>query len=540
MTEHFISLQHIYYRYADQQSDVFADLSLSFSQKAYGIVGKNGAGKTTLLKLISGELKPQSGSVQRQGKIAYLPQVESLPVAMSVSDYLGLSEKLAALKRIEQGSIDGYDYDCVGDDWNLQEKVDTLFHRFLLPSLTLGDPLENLSGGELTRLKLVKILLSDADFLLLDEPTNNLDRASKQRLCEVFSEAPQILLIVSHDRELLRNMDMIIDCTPQGIRQYGGNYDDYLQEKTQQEDALRARFQSEQQQLQQKKQQVQTRLERHQQNAAKGRQGKQAQIKAKGSYDKIAFNSAKGRSEKSLRTITKQAERQLTIIDERTTRARSAFVDEAILHFSLPDPKLSGSQNLLTLDNLSFGFQNNTPLFNNLSLQINGPERVALSGANGTGKSSLLKLILGELKADTGTIQINREYIAYLDQHYSGLEDNLSLIDNYCQFNRSHDVTTAHHHLAQFKFRAKDGEKLASSLSGGERLRALLACTLMKTPAPKLLILDEPTNHLDITSIRYLERVLITYKGAILLVSHDGEFLQNIGTTKEINIEAYR
>lgn len=185
---------------------------------------------------------------------------------------------------------------------------------------------------------------------------------------------------------------------------------------------------------------------------------------------------------------------------------------------------------------MSFTYESTErPIFENFSLRIQGPERIALSGPNGSGKTTLVKLLLGELKPINGKISLGTDRISYLDQHASLLDPHLSVLENFRTFNPSINETTARLYLAQFLFRNIDALKIAKDLSGGEKIRALLACVLMAEHPPQLLILDEPTNHLDLSSIECIESALQKYQGAMIVISHDKDFLKNISVMRTID-----
>lgn len=192
-----------------------------------GLVGVNGSGKSTLLKLIAGELRPTSGMVHASGEIGYLPQDLTIRADQSVPDLLGLTPVLAAIEAIENGSTDQTDFDTVGDDWDLAERVRAELDRLGLPAAVLDRSLGELSGGEVIRLGLARLLLRRPDVLLLDEPTNNLDGESRRHLYDVVSAWQRTLLVVSHDRELLEHVERIGDLRDGGVTWYGGGYSDY-------------------------------------------------------------------------------------------------------------------------------------------------------------------------------------------------------------------------------------------------------------------------------------------------------------------------
>ena len=233
-----------------------------------------------------------------------------------------------------------------------------------------------------------------------------------------------------------------------------------------------------------------------------------------------------GRSERLASRILEEA---------NTTRdaAQAAVERVTPLRFILPSTGLPANRLVLSLHEVVV--QRGERRFGPLNFTITGAERVAVAGPNGAGKSSLLKLIAGELSAAEGTTRVGVT-AAYLDQHVSVLEDDLSLLDNLKRCHPGLGDNEAYQTLASFAFRSTDALRSAGSLSGGERLRAGLSCVMGATSPPQLLLLDEPTNHLDVTSIEELERALVSYDGALVLVSHDSEFIRKIGVRKVIEL----
>jgi ATPase subunit of ABC transporter with duplicated ATPase domains len=384
----------------------------------------------------------------------------------------------------------------------------------------------------------MKYQLLNPDFLLLDEPSNNLDASSRQALYEFIQQWNKGLIIASHDRQLLAHVDKIIELTPLGVNQYGGNYEDYIQQKAEQEKAIQHQLKQSVSKLENKKSDIQRSLGQHARNTANGLKEKARQIKAKGQYNKIEIKSKQGRSERSLTRINNQANRQLDQLNKELTEAKQQIHHEKTLTFSLDKTKVPSNKQILTIENLSFSYEKQRPLIKNFSLAISGPARIALNGNNGSGKSTLIKLVLQELQPQQGNIILHSKQVAYLDQFCSSLDSNLSVLENFQAFNPEQTITECYQNLAHFKFRNKAALAKVKQLSGGERLRALLACTLMASKPPQLLILDEPTNHLDISSVAYLETVLQEYQGATLIVSHDHAFLERINIDSAITLTA--
>ncbi len=529
-----ILLNNVTFR-LEQTPVAFARINLPFADAKYGIVGKNGVGKTTLMRLLSGDLTPDSGSIQRFGTIITVPQShDEFGEQATVSDVLGVTDILAALNRISHGSIDEHDYELASNQWNIEQRIEDTLTQFGLWPISLNTPFSQLSGGQKTKVLLAKTMIFPADFLLFDEPTNNLDKTARDVLYNYIDNATKGMAIISHDRTLLNRLDCIIEINNLGIDTYGGNYDFYCEQKQLKQQAIAHEIQARSESLAKTKQTTQTRMERHQQNEARGRKEKRAQISAKGRYDKIAIKSKKGRSENTNRRIRTQADKQLQNAQHLLADAKAKReVDEAIA-IDLAATHVPTSKIVLKIETLCFQYPASEPLLRDFELQIIGPERVAISGPNGCGKSTLIKLIRKERLPQRGKIHCGVEVSAYLDQTVSFLNPMKTIVENFLVLNPECTPNDAYATLAAFKFRNKDAEKRSDTLSGGERMRAGLAITLMAKHPPQLIILDEPTNHLDIASIRAIESALSNYQGAILAVSHDEVFLQNIGITRTI------
>lgn len=528
-----ISLNHVSFAFPNSDQLIIADCHLTLSANRYGLVGQNGAGKSTLMDLILNKLQPTKGQIETVGKVIALTQNQAAP-GQTVAEILNVKQKLQALQSIEAGNVDPVDFEIVGEDWDLHEKIDAHFLDLGLQSLPLEQSFDQLSGGERTRLFLVHCLLQEPDFLLLDEPTNNLDYESRQALYQFIDNWDKGLLVASHDRELLRHVDHIVALTTVGIFQYGGNYNAYVEQKETEMAAREHRAHAQLERLEKRQSQVKRRMDTHSKAAAKGVRAKKSEIKAKGTYDKLVIKKLKGQSERTQGRLKKQFNRQLNEVEDKLKKAKAAIPINESLSFALPKPFLPSGKTALDIEQLTFGYDK--PLFKSFNFNISGPERIGLSGPNGAGKSTLIRLILNQLKPQSGTIKVGVEQIAYLDQFCSSLDDSLTVLENFKQFNPDQNQTECHQNLAHFKFRNQQALMPVKQLSGGERLRALLACVLMSSNPPQLLILDEPTNHLDLESIQYLETVLAKFEGAMLVVSHDQDFLFKISCNNTLTL----
>ncbi len=513
----------------------FNGINLMFESLRYGIVGHNGVGKTTLLKLLIGDLIPDSGSLLRSCKIIDAPQSHlSVDSKASISDVLGVSHILQALERINNGSVGETDFDIVADHWDIEKRIQDSLSTFNLWPIDLNQLFNQLSGGQKTKALLAKTLIFTADFLLFDEPTNNLDAQSRDILYQYIENSPKGVIIVSHDRKLLNKCDRIIELTSKGIDVYGGNYDFYKEQKELKRLAIEHEIQARTETLINSKKAIQTRMERHQQNESRGRKEKIRQIKGCGRYNKIELKAKKGQSENTNRRIRLQADKKLENVNQELLAARSQLEVQEKLDVVLAQTRVPNNKMVINIENLCFGYDQQHKLINNFNCHLLGPDRVAITGPNGCGKSTLIQLIRGLLIPNAGEITIGVKTIAYLDQAVSFLNPSLSIVENFLILNPDAQPFDAYSALASFKFRNKEAEKCVGQLSGGERMRAGLAVSLMSSPPPQLIILDEPTNHLDLDATLAIENALKLYQGAILAVSHDETFLNNIAINQKI------
>lgn len=503
---------------------IFDQLSLTFSQSKTGLIGRNGIGKSTLMKLIVGEFIPNSGSIHVEGTIAYLPQNQHIDSELTVVRFLGFEEKINASQRIKQGSVDENDFNTLDEDWNVEERLQQHLQSFGLQNIPYDRRLNLLSGGELTRLLLTKTFLSTADFVLLDEPTNHLDSIARQQLYAVINKWPAGLIVISHDRSLLDLMNETVELTTLGANCYGGNYQFYSAQKSIENAALELELHDAKKLMQKTKHTIQASREKHEQKQAYGRK-----LRKSGSIDKMGANSKQGRSERSQNKMLIKNERLLKQANSQIEEVRNKIEISDEITVALPATQVPNGKIVLAIESLSFSYLISSPaIIRDFNLILSGPERIALGGANGSGKTTLINLILKQLKPNSGNIYLGTERVSYLDQNTSMLDSNESVLNNFLRLNPDANTYEAHHCLAQFLFKNTTALTRVRELSGGEKLRALLACVLMSKQPPQLLILDEPTNHLDLQSIQSIESALQNYQGAMIVISHDQNFLENI------------
>jgi ATPase subunit of ABC transporter with duplicated ATPase domains len=520
----FITLTGLGYRTPDGHT-LFSDLNLTFGRERTGLVGRNGVGKSTLLHLMLGELAASEGGVSRAGHIGVLCQNPRSPRGATVADLLGVGEGLERLARIERGEDD-----LALADWTLPARLEGALAEVGLMGLDLTGSADSLSGGEATRVRLAALMLERPDLLLLDEPTNNLDAATRGLVVRMLAGWRGGAVVVSHDRALLRTMDRIIDLSSLGARVYGGGYDLYAERRAEERAASAAALANAERDVRQVRRETQAARERQARRDAAGRR-----FAARGGEPKMALDAMAERAEATDARAGRLAERHRFDAETALERARAGVERSRILNFELPRTGLSARQRVLELEGVEFGWSGGRPLLKAVSFEMIGPRRVAITGPNGSGKTTLLKLIAGELEPTRGVITRSAR-MALLDQHAALLDDDETVLGNFRRLNPADDDNACRAALARFLFRAEAALRPVTALSGGERLRAALACVLAGQAPPGLLLLDEPTNHLDLDSIAAIEMALCRYDGAVLVVSHDADFLTALGIEREVNL----
>lgn len=506
---------------------LFSDLELAFGAERTGLIGRNGTGKTTLFKLISGEAPPLTGRISLNGTLGMLRQTVQVDPAETVADLFGIVEALALLRRADRGEATAEE--LARADWTLEARVASALGRV---GLDAGPEtlLAALSGGQATRAGLAALIFAEPDFLLLDEPTNNLDRAGRKAVIDLLASWRNGAIIVSHDRELLETMDAIVELTSLGATRYGGNWSRHRERKAVELAAARRDLADAEKRV--------ADIDRKAREAAerKARKDRAGQRKgAKGDMPRILMGTLKDRSEDTSGENARLAERRRAQVLDDAASARERIEVLQPLSVVVPPTGLPAGRTVLAVDGVSVGHEPERPILRDLSFTMTGPERVAVVGPNGSGKTTLLALVTGQLQPWAGTVRITDDF-AMLDQRVSLLDPSASIRDNFRRINPKADENACRAALARFMFRADAALQLVSSLSGGQLLRAGLACVLGGPTPPSLLILDEPTNHLDIDSIEAVEAGLRAYDGAQLIVSHDEMFLEAVGVSRRLDI----
>ncbi|MFD0073266.1 ABC-F family ATP-binding cassette domain-containing protein [Streptomyces sp. NPDC127166] len=501
---------------------VLDDFRLSVGPGRTGLVGLNGSGKSTLLKLLAGELTPLEGTVKVTGELGYLPQNLVLDTSRRVDEILGIAGKRAALHAIEAGDPAEEHFTAIGDDWDVEERARAVLDQLGLDHVGLDRTVGEISGGESVLLRLAALLLARPDVLLLDEPTNNLDLHARARLYEAVEKWSGVLVVVSHDRELLERVDQIADLRDGEVAWYGGNWSAYESALAAEQEAAERMVRVAEADVQRQKREL---ADTHMKLARRKRYGQ------KSSENKVASKIvANGRKRDAQVTAGKQRTlhtERLSEARERLDAAVEAVRDDDEIRVELPRTSVPPGREVLHLRDLELRYGARV----DGAFELRGPERIALVGRNGAGKTTLLRTVAGELEPLAGETDA-RVPLRFLPQRLDVLDDGLSVVENVARFAPEATANVIRARLARFLFRGARADQPVGTLSGGERFRATLAALLLAEPAPQLLMLDEPTNNLDMASVRKLTAALDAYEGALIVASHDVAFLESLGITR--------
>ncbi|MFE1836311.1 ABC-F family ATP-binding cassette domain-containing protein [Streptomyces sviceus] len=506
---------------------VFDGLDIAFGPGRTGLVGVNGSGKSTLLKLIAGELTPADGAVRVAGEVGCLPQNVTLDTGLKVDEALGIAARRAALHAIEAGDVSEEHFETVGDDWDVEERALATLGELGLGHIGLDRGIGEVSGGESVLLRLAALLLRRPDVLLLDEPTNNLDLYARRRLYSAVASWPGTMVVVSHDRELLDLVDQIADLRSGEVTWYGGNFSAYEEAlAVEQEAAERMVRVAESDFRKQKRELVDAQVKlAHRRRFAQKMYDTKREPRAVMKLKSRAAQVSAGKHRI-------MHEEKLAEAKDRLDEAVEAVRDDDEIRVDLPYTAVPQGRTVLTLMDLHLAHGARVKG----GLDLRGPERVALIGRNGTGKTTLLRTIAGELEPVSGEAMVHVP-LRFLPQRLDVLDGELSVAENVARFAPGATNNRVRARLARFLFRGARADQQASTLSGGERFRAALAALMLAEPAPQLLMLDEPTNNLDIASVRQLTSALESYEGALVVASHDLPFLESIGITRWLMLD---
>lgn len=503
-------------------SIVFDGLQLAVGPGRTGLVGVNGSGKSTLLKLMAGVLTPTDGRTDVVGEIGYLPQNAVLDTSLRVDRALGIAGARAALLAVEAGDASEENYAAIGDDWDVEERARATLDQLGLGHIGLDRTIGEVSGGECVLLRLAALLLARPSVLLLDEPTNNLDLYARRRLHAAVAAWSGLLVVVSHDRELLDLVDRIADLRDGEIAWYGGNFSAYEEALAVEQEAAARMVRVAESDVQRQKRELadaQVKLARRKRYGQKMWDTKRE--------PKAVMAQRKRQAQVSAGKHRATHTAKLSEARERLDEAVEAVRDDDEIRIELPATQVHPGVGVLRLRELELRYGARAAG----EFAIHGPERIALVGRNGAGKTTLLRTVAGELAPVSGEAEALVP-TRFLPQRLDVLDDALSVAENVARFAPGATDNEIRARLARFLFRGARANQPSGTLSGGERFRASLAALLLAEPAPRLLMLDEPTNNLDLASVRALTAALGSYRGAMVVASHDMPFLESIGVTR--------
>ncbi|OKJ93531.1 ABC transporter [Streptomyces sp. CB03234] len=508
-------------------TEVLDGFQLAVGPGRTGLVGLNGSGKSTLLKLIAGELTPTDGTVRTAGEIGHLPQNATLDTALRVDQALGIAATRAALHAIEGGDASEEHFTAVGDDWDVEERARATLDQLGLGHIGLDRTIGEVSGGECVLLRLAALLLARPDVLLLDEPTNNLDLYARRRLYAAVEAWSGVLVVVSHDRELLERVDQIADLRDGEVTWYGGAYSAYEEALAAEQEAAERMVRVAEADVQRQKRE----LADAQVKLARRKRYGQKMYDTKREPRAVMKLRMRAAQESAGKHRVMHAQR-LAEAKERLDEAVEAVRDDDEIRIELPYTTVPPGRGVLLLRDLELRYGARV----GGEWELRGPERIALVGRNGAGKTTLLRTVAGELEPVSGEV-VAHVPLRFLPQRLDILDDDLSVVENVARFAPEATDNRIRARLARFLFRGARADQPAGTLSGGERFRAALAALLLAEPAPQLLMLDEPTNNLDMAGVRKLAAALDAYEGALIVASHDVPFLESIGITRWLLLE---
>lgn len=535
-----IIIKDLSYTHSDKEV-LFSHLNLTVSAgEKIALTGNNGCGKSTLMKILAGELSPSSGTVSGTTSgtascpehLYYVSQHFGQYDNQTVAEALGINLKLSALNAILNGDVSEKQFSILNDDWNIEERTRAVLNAWGMNDIPLTRAMDGLSGGEKTRIFLAGMELHQPTTILLDEPTNHLDAIGRERLYDFIRRSPATILLISHDRTLLNLMPSICEISPTGLAYYGGNYDFYKEQKALRLNAL-------QQQLEEKQKALRlaqkTAREVEERKSKQNARGEKAAIK-KG-IPRIMMGTMKQHAENSSSKLTNIHAEKSEKLQQEMTSIKSSLPLTDRLKTDFNASALHTGKILVTAQDVTFHYPDTTDVLwqSPLCFQVRSGDRISIQGNNGSGKTTLLKLITGELSPTSGKIERVDFTHVYLNQEYSLIHNERSVLEQVEQFNlrclAEHEVKTI---LNRYLFPRNVWDKPCGKLSGGEKMRLAFCCLMIADNTPDMFILDEPTNNLDIESIKIITATIRDYAGTVVVVSHDREFRKEIGVNREI------
>lgn len=484
-------------------------LSFSIGNEKAGLIGRNGVGKSTLLNLLAGCLTPDEGIYKCEGHISYVPQI----IVSKRTDEL----------------------------WHMQEKIksaaidsnDPVLRKLILERISSISPLTLLSGGEQKLLHIMLAFSENSDFIMLDEPESNLDIENRRYLKQLLKTTNKGVLLVSHDGNLLNTMDIILEFRDQGIRKFIGDFDQYRSSVSAEVEALNRSVKKIEKELYDLREMQNKSVSNQLYRMSKAAD----EISERGYGDFWCDTPKKDRAARTLKRLKK-----LYADKEKEGRQiLEEYIDKATLvnNYFLPVPEIKAdpTQNILELSNCSFAYEKRHKIISDFSLSVHQGEKIALVGCNGIGKTTLMKLIIGELHGTGNIIREWNEYI-YLDQFLKIVDLEKSLVQNIIQSYGIPDTSAIEQYIRSMGYPVPQANRKLKNLSGGELVIAELLFLFWRKSPPDIILLDEPVNHLDLSGVNLLVNLINSYKGAAIIISHDESFLTRIKDVRVIDMES--
>lgn len=532
-----MSLQIQDLTYIHPNKDIlFQNISFSISSgDKCAIVGNNGIGKSTLLKILAGLTAPATGKVLCDDTPYMIPQHFGQFNNKTVGEVLGVATKIHALSVILDGYGTEEDFIALDNEWDIQKHISDAFAKWDIDYITPDMMMGTLSGGEKTKVFLAGLDIYNPTIILMDEPTNHLDTKGRTLLYEFICTTTSTTIIVSHDRTLLNMLSAIYEMSPTGIQFYPMNYREYKRTVDAETAAKVARLQNGQKELLKSEKKAQKTMERQQKHASRGE--KQS---AKQCTPRITMGLLRNKSEASTSRLNKVQQEKLQDMNQNLREIRASISECKTVKIDIGNSALHNSKRLVEATNVTFRYADRDTMWKHspLNLSIYSGERIWLQGDNGSGKSTLLKLIAGILQPTDGELWRNNPLdVLYLDQEYSCIDNEQTVYGLLETSNTQKPEHELKMFLNRFLFTASTWDKKCENLSGGERMKLALCCLLISGNSPDIIIADEPTNNIDILSMDILADTLKNYKGTLLVVSHDEQFVHDVGVERIVNLD---
>jgi ATPase subunit of ABC transporter with duplicated ATPase domains len=505
------------FAYNDEFS-LFHQLHLNLGRERYGLIGPNASGKSTLLALIAGKLKPTAGSIFYETMdIQYLPQLERAGHA-DAKDLQLL--KIGRRIQTEEASVD--DWALMEDRWSLYAAMEQQLQIWDVHTLDFSQD-SGWSGGTWQRVRLAMAFAHEESFLLLDEPSNHLDREGRLTLMQSLRKHRGGCLVASHDRELLNTMDLTLALEQERIQLYGGPYDFYQAAFEQQQAAAHAAWLQSRQELERVRAEAQRVREKQAKRSAQGHRDRE-----KLGLPRVAWGLRRMQAEATSARLDARHEEKISYMQEQLRDKAQRVIQTTDLHLDVKAVRRPGDRPILALGGVQFRWSDSDLWKEPLHMQLKAGEHMAILGGNGSGKSTVLQLIMGGLEPFSGQIHRRFREAFLLDQDLASLPPDQSLLDIWQDPLYGTDAGLRRTIAARLGLKAREAGAPLACLSGGQRLRAALILLATRITPPDLILLDEPTNHLDLAALECLVSTLRSLPASLIVVTHDYRFLDDL------------